>query len=61
MNTNIDERNITELYLYQSDYYFIKGFACAKNFSNTLKALPLAEKCILDNIGKERLLSTIRK
>ena len=44
MNTNIDERNITELYLYQSDYYFIKGFACAKNFSNTLKALPLAEK-----------------
>lgn len=40
----IESYNINEEWLYNKPYLFIKGYATGRNFSNTLKALPLARK-----------------
>lgn len=38
----IESYNVDEEYLYKDTFNFIKGYATGRNFSNTLKALPLA-------------------
>lgn len=42
MHKIIEEYNTNELYLYAKTYYFIHGYALGRNFTNTVKALPLA-------------------
>lgn len=40
----IESYNVSEEYLYSDSYCFIKGVATGRNFSNTLRALPLVRK-----------------
>ena len=40
----VEDYNVDEEYLYQKQYYFIKGLATGRKFKYTLKALPLARK-----------------
>ena len=44
MKPIIESYNVDEEYLYSESYLFIKGLATGRNFSNTLKALPLARR-----------------
>lgn len=44
MQPIIESYNESEEWLYNKQYLFIKGYATGRNFSNTLKALPLARK-----------------
>ena len=44
MKPIIESYNEDEEWLYNKPYLFIKGYATGRNFSNTLKALPLARK-----------------
>ena len=44
MEKIIESYNTKEEYLYVKPYTFIQGFAMAKGYSNTLKALPLARR-----------------
>ena len=44
MQPIIESYNISEEWIYNKPYLFIKGVATGRNFYNTLKALPLARK-----------------
>ena len=44
MKPIIESYNTEEEYLYIKPYIYIKGYADARNFNQTLKALPLARK-----------------